>query len=435
MVSKLEKLSSKLKMLGQKVNIYEDYIITTQTNIDNEGYNVITLYVTKDNEDIVIASIAPIYTLMKPNTKLIITGDGKPRQLSIGIQAHKNLKSRALVSCISKIVIDLDTSSITDMSDMFSELHSLEEVEFRHINTQAVTNMQGMFAGCSALKHIDLSKFDGSSLKDISGIFNECYALENISFGSFKAPRLENMDFAFASCTSIQNIDLNSLKTSTSLKSMNSTFRSCRGLESIDISNLNLNKVETFECCFYNCVNLVKIKMPHSKNMELHSATTLEAMFQNCEKLTGVDLTPVIGTEVATTADMFKGCSKLELVILKNFTPKHLKSIKSMFQWCPLLSYLDIRNIQLLKINNFSNFIDTKVKLILITSKLFEKIKSKHKIRYNNEEFLTCTDQTTELRIGLVSIEFKGTQNKFGKQAKLLSILLFRDIEILAPVE
>lgn len=80
-------------------------------------------------------------------------------------------------------VLDLskwDTSNVKDMSGMFTELNNLRSINLSGFNTSNVETMNGMFAGCESLVKIDISNFTGESLKDIAFMFEYCYSLKEL---------------------------------------------------------------------------------------------------------------------------------------------------------------------------------------------------------------------------------------------------------------
>ncbi|RXV51182.1 hypothetical protein CYQ17_15035, partial [Enterococcus faecalis] len=51
----------------------------------------------------------------------------------------------------------LDTSQVTDMTNMFSSCSKLTSLDLSSFNTSQVTSMEGMFSGCSGLTSLDVS--------------------------------------------------------------------------------------------------------------------------------------------------------------------------------------------------------------------------------------------------------------------------------------
>ncbi|HFD0554431.1 TPA: BspA family leucine-rich repeat surface protein [Enterococcus faecium] len=72
--------------------------------------------------------------------------------------------------------VNLDTSSIKDMSYMFSECTKLRTISFWGWNTENVTSMQQMFFKCSSLENIDLQTFNTPNLRTMEYMFAGCGA-------------------------------------------------------------------------------------------------------------------------------------------------------------------------------------------------------------------------------------------------------------------
>ena len=54
-------------------------------------------------------------------------------------------------------VSNLDTSQVTNMSDMFNYCTSLTSLDLSNFDTSQVTNMDGMFIGCESLRDIKIN--------------------------------------------------------------------------------------------------------------------------------------------------------------------------------------------------------------------------------------------------------------------------------------
>ena len=67
---------------------------------------------------------------------------------------------------------DIDTSEITDMSDLFSNMNKFNG-DISEWDVYNVTNMESMFDGCDKFNQ-DISNWDVSNVTDMSGMFYEC---------------------------------------------------------------------------------------------------------------------------------------------------------------------------------------------------------------------------------------------------------------------
>ncbi|MBA1393098.1 BspA family leucine-rich repeat surface protein, partial [Lactobacillus sp. XV13L] len=82
---------------------------------------------------------------------------------------------------------NLNTSSVTDMSDMFQGDTSLTGTSFSdldQLNTENVTNMSGMFKYCYKLDKLDISSFDMGNVQSSDGMFLGSNNLQQLTLGA-----------------------------------------------------------------------------------------------------------------------------------------------------------------------------------------------------------------------------------------------------------
>ena len=107
----------------------------------------------------------------------------------------------------------LNTSCVTDMSDMFFGCEGLTTLDVSHFDTSNVTNMKSMFACCSSLTPLDLSSFDTSKVTDMSWMFSGCSSLTSLEFSSFDTSKVTSIRGMFSGCSSMTSLDLSSFGT------------------------------------------------------------------------------------------------------------------------------------------------------------------------------------------------------------------------------
>ena len=111
----------------------------------------------------------------------------------------------------TKILFDvshLDTSNITDMSNMFSDCGSLTSIDVSGFDTSKVTNMSNMFSSCNSLTSIDVSGFDTSKVTNMSAMFSGCGSLTSIDVSGFDTSKVTNMSSMFTRCFALVKIIL-----------------------------------------------------------------------------------------------------------------------------------------------------------------------------------------------------------------------------------
>lgn len=135
----------------------------------------------------------------------------------------------------------LNTSNVTNMSEMFANCTKLTSLDLSKFGTSNVTNMGSMFSNCFELTSLDLSSFDTSNVTDMSSMFSGCSALETLDLSSFKTSNWASMDNMFHMCGSLTSIVFGQLNTSG--VTMNNMFNDCQHLRLVDLSKATGNKI------------------------------------------------------------------------------------------------------------------------------------------------------------------------------------------------
>ena len=137
--------------------------------VGNFGTNVSTAF----NDDVakIYAKAQIVYNDMTP---LVASNNNKRAGLSSDI---------VLVPCKSDGIPLLDTSSVTNMDNMFQDCKNLIEVS--SLNTSNVTTMHYMFKDCTSLTTI--SQLDTSNVTNMSAMFSNCTSLSNESLNNVLA--------------------------------------------------------------------------------------------------------------------------------------------------------------------------------------------------------------------------------------------------------
>lgn len=133
-------------------------------------------------------------------------------------------------NCYSLVSIpQLDTSKVMDMRYMFSSCTSL--VSIPQLDTQNVTNMSYMFSHCSSL--VSIPQLDTSSVWNMNGMFNYCGSL--VSIPQLDTSSVTNMISTFGNCFSLVLIPLLDTIKMTNISNM---FISCYSLTHINLKNV-----------------------------------------------------------------------------------------------------------------------------------------------------------------------------------------------------
>ncbi len=151
---------------------------------------------------------------------------------------------------------NLNTSDVTDMSEMFYDCSKVTTIDMSKFNTEKVLNMNGMFRNCNGMTSIDLSTFNTSHVSDMSNMFYDCSGLKKLDVSSFLTDNVTNMESMFNTCSGVDSLDLTGFNTA-KVTNMKSMFSLCSALHGIKVSDLfTVEYVESSDNMFYQCSGL-----------------------------------------------------------------------------------------------------------------------------------------------------------------------------------
>ncbi|MBQ3617216.1 MAG: BspA family leucine-rich repeat surface protein [Bacteroidales bacterium] len=237
---------------------------------------------------------------------------------------------------------NFDASQVKDMNQMFSGCSALESMDFlKNIKTSNVTNMSKMFQNCSKLESIDfLNNINTSKVEDMSYMFNGCSALKRIDL-NINTEKVTDMSEMFQECSSLISVNLD-INTS-NVKDMHCMFTDCSWLTDITFGN-DFTTANVTDCggMFYGCTNLTKPIDMSLFDLRLcegylgggifmntgytnivlkefnipEGITSMHQWFQRCEKLETIDLRDVDISSVKDFSYMFAQCENLKTIIV-----------------------------------------------------------------------------------------------------------------------
>ena len=268
---------------------------------------------------------------------------------------------------------DIDFSSIKDVSNMFYGWKSLKEVklpkdfainktnlsylfdgydnyyrfdygnvidsiDFNGFDTSSVTNMSNMFGGCRKLTYLDLSSFDTSNVTNMRYMFsngldyygstNGMDNLTSINISNFNTSKVTDMTGMFGGCRKLTSLDLSSFDTS-NVTAITRMFERCQSLTSLDLSNFNTSKVEWMVKTFYGTTNLFNSDgVLDLSNFDVRNVKSFNSMFYGCGAKV-IDLSNWHIKENAITDGMFGG-AWTEKIIMKNCSRSTIDKITSL---------------------------------------------------------------------------------------------------------
>ena len=242
----------------------------------------------------------------------------------------------------------LNTSEVTDMSQMFDACTRLREVDLSHFNTEKVKNMNHMFDFCKSLTSLDLSSFHTPQLLEMKEMFRGCEALTTLNMSNFNTENVEDMSDLFLYCYALTNLDISSFDTR-NVTNMAAMFCQCYSLPSLDLSHFNTAKVTNMRSMFSMCYNLKSLNLTGFNTLEV---TNMSSMFSECNALTSLDLSSFNTQLVTDMSSMFYNCYCLTSLDLSDFNTQNVKTMRSMFSNCYALPSLDLSSFRTYYLEN-----------------------------------------------------------------------------------
>ena len=230
---------------------------------------------------------------------------------------------------------NFDTSQVTDMGDMFFYASSLTNLNLSSFNTSKVTNMGSMFNNASSLTSLNLSNFDTSKVADMSAMFYNMSNLTSLNLSNFNTSKVTDMHSMFSSMSSLTSLNLSNFDTS-KVTDMRAMFAGLPNLATLNLSSFDTSNVTNMSGMFYEASNLSVLNL---SNFNTSKVTNMEAMFYNMVSLTSLDLSGFNTPEVTNMSNMFslsdvyKPNDKLEKIYVNNdFNTSKLINYSEMFK-------------------------------------------------------------------------------------------------------
>ena len=245
----------------------------------------------------------------------------------------------------------LDTSNVTNMRGMFSECSSLASLDLSPLDTSNVTNMSSMLRGCSRISSFDLSPLDTSNVTDMSYMLSGCSKLISLDLSSFDTSQVESMSGMFDGCSRLASLDLSSFDTS-NVTGMSRMFYGCSSLTSLDVSSFDTSNVTGMSGMFDGCSSLASLDV---SSFDTSGAVGMKGMFSGCSKLALLDVSSFDTSNVTGMSDMFHGCSSLSSLDVSSFDTSNVWGMKGMFNGCSELVSLDLSSFNTWLVSNLSD--------------------------------------------------------------------------------
>lgn len=314
----------------------------------------------------------------------------------------------------------LDTSEVTDMSDMFAMCRSLTELDLSGFNTSSVMDMSSMFCFCESIKTLELGSFDTSGVKKMSEMFWGCYELENIYIDAFDTTSATELEMMFDGCI---NLDISRIPfvgnrgSSNAMKANDEPYRpwifdlaNPGDILSIQFaSSLNGAPVDALDASQTGDRSVLAWAVPSGKGKEIiiaadgkiQAPADCSYLFAYCENLTSIQFNGCLDTSrVTDMSGMFYCCESLEELDVTSFDTGNVTNMGSMFDFCGRLTRLDLSSFDTRRVSNMAGMFSGCRKLEYLDLSGFD---TSHVT--NMDCMFQCCDELSTVKIGVLDMQ------------------------------
>ena len=312
-----------------------------------------------------------------------------------------------------KVYLNRDSSKMFLSRVGEQKIENILELDLSNFNTSHVTNMNDMFVNMHNLTSLDLSNFDTSQVTDMGDMFFYASSLTNLNLSSFNTSKVTNMGSMFNNASSLTSLNLSNFDTS-KVADMSAMFYNMSNLTSLNLSNFNTSKVTDMHSMFSSMSSLTSLNL---SNFDTSKVTNMRAMFAGLPNLATLDLSSFDTSNVTDMSGMFYEASNLSVLNLSNFNTSKVTNMEAMFYNMVSLTLLDLSSFNTPEVTNMSNMFslsdaykpNDKLEKIYVnndfnTSKLInysDMLKNRKKLRGGNGSYLIgpSTADKTWLRV------------------------------------
>ena len=310
-----------------------------------------------DNEskswDISVAKNKTVMARLVPNTEdnttntLYIQSD---KEIFANYTCYHLFADFTVLKAIENIEL-LNTSTVTNMGEMFAGCKKVTNLNLSNFNTSKVTNMANMFNNCNSLTSLDISSFDTSNVTDMKAMFQFCKALTSLDLHNFNTSKVTNMISMFYNCNSLTSLDISGFDTS-NVTNMQSMFYSCNSLTELNVSSFDTSNVTNMGGMFQKCANLKKIDV---SNFNTSNVTNMGGMFLGCSNTTEINVNGFNTSKVTNMGGMFQGCNYLRELDLSSFDTSNVTSMGTMFYYDISLTSINFKNADFSNVTSYGD--------------------------------------------------------------------------------
>ena len=181
------------------------------------------------------------------------------------------------VNILSLDLSNFDTSRVTDMSSMFSNMFNLTSLNLSNFDTSRVTDMNSMFRNMFNLTSLNLSNFNTSKVTNMGSMFDGMHNLANLNLSNFDTSKVTNMGSMFLNIKSLTSLNLSNFDTS-KVTNMKFMFAGMSSLITLDLSNFNTSKVTDISAMFAGTPSLITLDLSNFDTSQVTDMTSIFAL-------------------------------------------------------------------------------------------------------------------------------------------------------------
>ena len=205
----------------------------------------------------------------------------------------------------SRYILYIESNGTTYLNtgnQLFKDYTNVREIIFNNVDTTKVTNMSEMFSGCRSLVNLHIGLFNTSNVTTMYGMFRNCSLMSMFDLKKLNTAKVQNMAYMFNGCTSLHLLDLSNFDTS-NVTTMESMFNSCLNIVDIYLSKFDTGKVTNMNSMFNGCTNLIELNL---NTFNTSKVTNMNSMFNGCTSLVNIYVSDLwTTTSVTNSGNMF----------------------------------------------------------------------------------------------------------------------------------
>ncbi|HHB0779232.1 TPA: BspA family leucine-rich repeat surface protein, partial [Enterococcus faecalis] len=245
---------------------------------------------------------------------------------------------------------NLDTSRVTDMSNMFYQCKSLKSLDLSGLTISSGVNYRDMFFKMDSLTTLKMSNINFGDRQDLSVIntwgldYEHSPQLRILLFTDWLAPevtRLSDLQDFFKSNRNVKRVALDNLSCP-KVTDLSNLFANLDNLEYLGVTNWNTSNVVNMHDTFSGGKNLSELKLT---GWDTSNVTDMSGMFRNMLNLKKLDITGFDVSKVTDLTEMFANTDQIESLVMNDWEFGDKSSLaflkESIFQYTNNLKILE----------------------------------------------------------------------------------------------